>query len=73
LPAANRLSGSGALMTNQSMRPEWQNLPTALDDQFNVIATKKISMWGTVSGDYFLSFSNTAPPKLYQMKGEDFL
>jgi len=29
LPAANRLSGNGALLTNQSARAEWQNLPTA--------------------------------------------
>jgi hypothetical protein len=29
LPAANHLSGSGALLTNQSLRPEWANLPSA--------------------------------------------
>lgn len=29
LPAANRLSGTGTTLTNQSMRPEWQSLPTA--------------------------------------------
>lgn len=29
LPVANRLSGSAALMTNQSLRPEWKNLPTS--------------------------------------------
>lgn len=29
LPVANHLSGANTLMTNQSMRPEWANLPTA--------------------------------------------
>lgn len=29
LPVANRLSGSSTLLTNQSLRPEWKNLPTA--------------------------------------------
>ncbi|MBK9322305.1 MAG: hypothetical protein IPM97_05020 [Bdellovibrionaceae bacterium] len=29
LPAANRLSGSGVLLTNQSLRTEWAQLPTA--------------------------------------------
>lgn len=29
LPAANRLAASGTMLTNQSLRPEWQKLPTA--------------------------------------------
>jgi len=29
LPAANRLSGTNSLFTNQSLRSEWQKLPTA--------------------------------------------
>lgn len=29
LPVANRLSGSGSLMTNLSLRAEWEKLPTA--------------------------------------------
>ena len=31
LPAVNRLSGSGQLFTNESMRAEWKKLPTSSD------------------------------------------
>ncbi len=33
LPAGNRLDGSGALLTNRSVRSVWQNLPTAIEWQ----------------------------------------
>ncbi|MBS1969684.1 MAG: hypothetical protein JSU04_05230 [Bdellovibrionales bacterium] len=44
-----------------------------LDAQFNIVSTQKLSQWTVTNGNYVIAMSMAAPPKIYQMKGEDFI